>query len=194
MNLKQHYESYSASLKKDVLPGFLDFTKNSKTADPEVFPTVYDYIHDIRGKIQNSIDSNDEEAYKRFLLNHQEAFVAILKEMVTIALKEQTILDLMHYKSMSYYKFSNYMITLDNCIWVPRYGMHPVTSTPTFDSDEVKLVLNMKSQSQAQRIIAKKHAGLCKVVDWDKNGPIFKNLNEVSTESYVWDWVWRFPW
>lgn len=192
MNLKQHYESYAASLTKDAIPGYVEFIKNSKTADPEVFPTVHDYVYDIRGKIQKSIDSGDVDTYKRLLVNHQEAFVTIFKEMVTIALAEQTILDLMHYKSMSYFKFSSYVITLENCVWVPRYGLH--AEQPSFDSDEVKLVLSMKSQSQAQRIIAKKLAGPCKVVDWDKNGPIFKNLNEVSTESYVWDWVWRFPW
>ena len=144
-----HYESYQESVKKDILPGFVEFAKTLPTADPARYPTIFSYLTAATAALKTGKD------YNVWLKGHQTALLGALERFV----ESQPLrgLDLIQGKGWRWFRFSKERVLLHGdkpMVWVPR---HPTEIQDVcFDAIELEQVFDSKSQELAQGVYDKK--------------------------------------
>jgi hypothetical protein len=198
MDLKNHYESYRASLHRDSLEGFVDYAKAAPTGDPKRWPNTYDYISDIVVRLQHAVGSGDDHKYKELVQCHREAMLMLFEKMVsdfskTFEHDEDKILKVVD-RGWNWYKFSRGIVRFDNHVWIPRYCAHFDTEIngdkPVFSANEMKVLLERKPyRTIADAILENKKKQRFYVLDISKFGAVTaRPLSQINT-PLVTDWT-----
>ena len=133
MMLRQHYDSYRSAVRGNCLEGFSEVAKLLKTAKPEQWPTVYDFLQETVGCIQTAIQANDEAAYRAYLREHQNCLIAVFSKMAEgvyekslggsqdSSAKMLAVLDVVNKKGWNWYQFCSKAVDFQKQTWFPRY-------------------------------------------------------------------------
>lgn len=219
MDLNKHFQTYRASLGKDALEGCVEYTKSVPTAQPEIYPTVYDYLHVALNNVRESVFKNNESEYRLWIGRHQTGMVAIFERMVRAALPEtltkHAILDLIRDKGWNWFKFNPASVTIDlnlgktapemvTLCWVPRYSKkfseHWNTSSAVpFDADELEQFwILMDDETTPQRLtqpaieFKKRNPGQKLISLSTREGTnigLYKPIGLVNSDNTVVDWT-----
>ena len=134
MTLNEHYASYRDAVRKGCLEGFSEVSKTIKTARPERWPTIYDFLQSTVGSIRQALEKNDEVSYRNHLREHQRCMIAIFSRMASDAHKGfmgqnsdtpiglLAALDVINKKGWNWYRFLPSPIRFEKQVWIPRYS------------------------------------------------------------------------
>lgn len=162
MNPEKHFDSYRASVLKDVLPGSVEFSKTIPSSDPEFPDSLFHQLNRTVTYIKDCISAGNREIYKTWVVKHQSGMAHLLQQMVTVVLGEgkptpDQVFDLIHQRGWPWFKFSTHPCQLDmtfdmkdgplpvKVVWVPRYDSRwkrdwTEPGTATFDAGELGLI------------------------------------------------------
>jgi len=182
MDARAHLDSYRESLKKDALEGCVEYSRFVKTARPDLYPTVYDYMKYTLDAAKYHAEADDPASYKLWLPKHQEAMILLFERMVGEVLFDveptlEVLLALIHERGWNWFKFQKksitYKIRLENdelleLKIIPRYRLDTLCATDTrpgvalMDSDEISSVLALSDTALARQIAnhKKEHPGM----------------------------------
>lgn len=82
MDLKKHWESLSANIKKDLLQYYQHQAKSYPYQDTAKFKNAYEYIAHLRHKILEAVTTNSEETYWYYVEIYQKAMIKLMQKMV----------------------------------------------------------------------------------------------------------------
>ena len=175
MDTSRHLDSYRESLKKDAFEECIDYAKETPTARPDKYPTVYYFIKYSLDAAKHFSYEGNTHSYILWLRRHQEAMTLLLERMVTEILFEDgvettppdVLCVLMREKGFAWFKFAKNALCLsmrvpDNSrvelVLVPRYAtkFKPVWGDPAvaaFDADELRLLLTECNPEVAREVL-----------------------------------------
>lgn len=198
LNLKEHFEGYRNSLKRDAFNEYGEVAKNIPTPNSN-YPTLYDAIITIKDSIDKAIDENNLTSYKDYLVRHQTAFIKLFEKIVSNELKtidggEDRLLKLIETKGLSWFRFSRGYIAFDKMVYVPR--LTAVNSgfkywgTVLFDADEITLFNETKmSKKRAENLLVKKKESFYKLMVIRPRSFIFRDVNRLNVGTRITDWT-----
>ena len=178
--MQQYYESYRASVMRDILPQFSEHATNIKTPAGETF---YNHLKKITNNITNSMQSNDEKGFLRWLKSHQKAVI----DLMGLVVKSKGDPFYEGYKS---FKFSNAELHFDNFVAVPRFGLEPKSAKlPVVYASEMSAVIQSKKKQVAKDILAMKVSGTKFILI--ENGKLTPSSFDDVNQGVVRDWTAR---
>jgi hypothetical protein len=146
MDLKEHYESYRASVRKDIPDGAQEYAKIIRLADGQL---LSDWLRKEVIILSDCINIRDTAGYRSHLVAHQEAMIGLL-ERYTSTLKF-TGLDLIEKHGWRAFRFSKVSILLHGDkpqVWIPRYPT--AIQEVCFDAIEMGFLMGKKSPLVAE--------------------------------------------
>ena len=198
MSLVQHYESYKASVSRDALPAFADYAKSRATADPELWPTVYDFLTHAVSMIKKAAVANDVQTYGDWLTSHQGAMIQLFEHMVNDEVKkyqtpDEAALALLE-KGWNWFKFSRITVNFTSHVWIPRYSkqlMSAIEGTlPCYTADEMRVILAAKPAPVIMSAIAEqKKQTRCVITEITPNGQIGCFSVKYANSPFVREWT-----
>lgn len=80
-SLQEYYSSYRVSVYNDLfLPNYVQFTKDTIIDQDRTF---YDYITQLKLKVEHSLSQGNREQFFKDLITHKNAILGILEKMVS---------------------------------------------------------------------------------------------------------------
>jgi len=162
MDPKKHFDSYRASVLKDVLAGSVEFSKTIPSIDPEAPGSSFYHMNTAVTYIKDCISGGHREIYKTWVVKHQAMMLHLLNKMAATVLGEgrptpDQVFDLIHQRGWSWFKFSSHACQLNmtfdmkdgplpvKVVWVPRYDSQwkkdwTEPGTATFDAGELAMI------------------------------------------------------
>jgi hypothetical protein len=213
MKIKSHFTSYRESLAKDVLDGYQEFSKATPTAQPETYPTVFDYLNFVVNNVRMAVLTDKAQDYKVWLQRHRAGMIALFEKMVEDVMPSTVglgVYDLIKERGWNWFKFSPVGVSMQMTLqkqtpeqvtvnWVPRYSQKFALTwnTPgeaTFDADELsqfwKLTDNPTAATWPAIEFKRDHPGQKLIrVDMTDGAGYYKPVNQVNSDDTVVDWT-----
>jgi len=185
MNIKNHFESYRASLKRDVLDGYVEVANTTPTKLPDIYPHISDYLRKATSMTKEAITKGCVDTYRKWLLGHQKCMLKLFSKMVEDE-EHDNLFALIQRRGWKWFKFSNSIIELDKAYWIPRYGEEFVEywysdKKPCYDADELSIIV---ARNKDKSFFEKKSKA-CKRLDPAKDPTYLCNINNIIVRDWA---------